>query len=228
MSASQTTPARDAVPPPGDASTHTLSGAYELLKQWLDLGATDHLEELGPAAVYQTSVVLWLMLFQRLNPRASLRDAVLHFVATAPPELKTNQRLREGRLSTGTASFSDARHRLTLATARWFEEQVAASIIASTPPASGSQRVFLIDGTTITLPPTPALQRAYPPASNPHGDSVWPMVLIATAHELSSGAAVRPELGAMYGPVAVAETRLFQGFRFLVTGALILSRVSRV
>lgn len=35
------------------------------------------------------------------------------------------------------------------------------------------------------------------------------MVLIATAHELSSGAAVRPELGAMYGPEAVAETRLF-------------------
>lgn len=144
MSASQTTPARDAVPPPGDASTHTLSAAYELLKQWTDISATDDLEALGPAAVYKTSVVLWLMLFQRLNPRASLRDAVLHFVATAPPELKTHKRLREGRLSTGTAGFSDARHRLTLATARWFEEQVAASIMQSTPPAFGSQRVFLI------------------------------------------------------------------------------------
>lgn len=187
----------------------TVSAAYELLKQWTDISATDDLEELGPATVYKTSVVLWLMLFQRLNPAASLREAVLHFVETAPPELKTNKRLREGRLSTGSASFSDARHRLTLSTARWFEEQVATSIIESTPPSFGTRRVFLIDGTTMTLPPTPDLQRHYPPASNQHGESVWPVALVALAHELSSGAAVRPELGAMYGPQAVAETRLF-------------------
>jgi hypothetical protein len=30
--------------------------------------------------------------FQRLNPLAILRDAVPHFVATAPPDLKTNRR----------------------------------------------------------------------------------------------------------------------------------------
>jgi hypothetical protein len=149
------------------------------------------------------------MRFQRLNPAASLREAVLHFVETAPPERITNQRPREGRLSTGSARFSDARHRLTLSTARWFEEQVAISIIASTPPSFGTRRVFLMDGTTMTLPPTPDLQRHAPPASNQHGESVWPAALVALAHALSFGAAVRPELGAMYGPQAVAETRLF-------------------
>jgi hypothetical protein len=31
----------------------------------------------GQAGVYKTSVVLWMMFFQRLNPKASLKDAVL-------------------------------------------------------------------------------------------------------------------------------------------------------
>ena len=61
-----------------ESTKQNLSAAYELLKQWTDIGEADSFETLGPAAVYKTSVVLWLMLFQRLNPGASLPDAVLH------------------------------------------------------------------------------------------------------------------------------------------------------
>jgi hypothetical protein len=60
-----------------DSPNEKLSAAYELLKQWTDIGEADSFEELGAAAVYKTSVVLWMMLFQRLNPKASLKDAVL-------------------------------------------------------------------------------------------------------------------------------------------------------
>lgn len=193
-----------------DATNQNLSAAYELLKQWTDIGEADVFEELGPAAVYKTSVVLWLMLFQRLNPKASLRDAVLHFVETAPAELKTNKRLREGSLSTKNSTYSDARHRLSLEAARWFEQRVSASIIDSTAPSFNNRRVFLIDGTTFTLAPTAELQEAYPPASNQHGQGVWPIAYVVLAHELSSGAALPPEIGAMYGEEAVSETRLAQ------------------
>ena len=34
------------------------------------------------------------MLYQRLNPKSSLRDAVLHFKETAPDELKTTEEMR--------------------------------------------------------------------------------------------------------------------------------------
>lgn len=105
-------------------SEQNLSAAYELLKQWTDIRDTDSIEELGPATVYRTSVVLWLMLFQRLNTKASLRDAVLHFVETAPDELKTNKRLREGSLSIKSSSYSDARHRLSLKVANWLDWNV--------------------------------------------------------------------------------------------------------
>jgi Transposase DDE domain len=195
---------------PSESTTHDLSAAYELLKQWTDIGEADSYEALGPAAVYKTSVVLWLMLFQRLNPKASLRDAVLHFVETAPDELKTNKRLREGSLSTKSGSYSDAKHRLSLEAARWFEQRVSSSIVDSTVPSFNDQRVFLIDGTTFTLAPVASLQEAYPPASNQHGQGVWPIAYVVLAHELSSGAALPPEIGAMYGQNAVSETRLSQ------------------
>jgi len=187
-----------------DTQKQNLSAAYELLKQWTDIGEADTFEELGPSAVYKTSVVLWLMLFQRLNPNTSLRDAVLHFVETAPDELKTNKRLREGSLSTKSSSFSDARHRISLKAAHWFEDRVSSSIISSTPPSFNDQRVFLIDGTTFTLAPVAELQEQYPPASNQHGESVWPIAHVVLAHELSSGAALPPEIGAMYGKDAAS------------------------
>lgn len=193
-----------------DTTVENLSAAYELLKQWTDIGDADSFEELGPATVYKTSVVLWLMLFQRLNPKASLCDAVLHFVETAPDELKTNKRLREGTLSTKSGTYSDARKRLSLKAARWFEQRVSSSIVNTTKPSFNDQRVFLIDGTTFTLAPVAELQKQYPPASNQHGEGVWPIAYVVVAHELSSGAALPPEIGAMYGPNAVSETRLAQ------------------
>ena len=60
-----------------DSLNQKLSAAYELLKQWTDIGEADSFEELGATAVYKSSLILWTMLFQRLNPKASLKDAVL-------------------------------------------------------------------------------------------------------------------------------------------------------
>jgi hypothetical protein len=97
---------------------------------------------------------------------------VLHFIETAPEELKTNKRLREGRLSTSSCSYSNARHRINLETVKWFEQQVSSSIINSTAPSFNSQRVFLIDGTTFSLASVAVLRKYYSPASNQYGEEV--------------------------------------------------------
>jgi hypothetical protein len=60
------------------------SAALGLLKQWIDVEESDSIQPLGNAAVYKTSVVFWLMLFQRLNPDSSLKRAVEYFFAIAP------------------------------------------------------------------------------------------------------------------------------------------------
>lgn len=184
------------------------NAAFELLKQWIDIEESDKLQPLGNATVYKTSVVLWLMLFQRLNPDSSLKGAVEHFFTNAPKGKDANKRLREGTLSTKSSSYSDARKRLSIEVVDWFENRLSNSIIESTHPSFNNQRVFLIDGTTLAGFPSAALRRAFPPASNQHGEGVWPVIFLVVAHELSSGAALAPEVGAMYGEKAIAETKL--------------------
>ena len=178
------------MPTPDQASDISLfNSAFELLKEWMDIEEADDFQPLGNAAVYKTSVVLWLMLFQRLNPNTSLKEAVEHFFTNAPRGKNANKRLRDGTLSQRSSSYSDSRKRLTLEVVDWFQNRLSNSIIESTPPTFNDQRVFLIDGTTLPGAPSPALRKAFPPASNQHGPGVWPVILLVTAHELSSGAA---------------------------------------
>jgi hypothetical protein len=182
--------------------------AFELLLRLVDLRKANVLMPLGPAAIYTASVVLYLLVYQRLNGNCSLEAAVKHLLETAPHLCPDNKRVRDKTLSASTAAYSDARQRLTPEVTRWFAESVSTSIIETTRPTLGERRVFLLDGTTITLPPVKKLRDAFPPASNQHGAGVWPVALLTVVHELESGAALQPEIGPMYGPHAVSETEL--------------------
>jgi hypothetical protein len=184
--------------------------AFELLLKLVDLRRADEIMPLGPGAVYTASVVLWLLVYQRLNRSATLQTAVKHLVESASELCADNKRIRRQTLSSGTGTYSDARQRLTPEVAEWFANEVSRSIIATARPTLGGRRVFVVDGTTITLAPEKALQAAFPPASNQHGEGVWPVALLVVAHELESGCATQPEMGAMYGPQAVSEVQLAQ------------------
>lgn len=182
--------------------------AFELLRTLVDMGIADELAPLGSAAIYTTSVVLWLLIYQRLNHSATLDVAVKKLWDSRNDLCPDNKRIRNKTLSAGTGSYSDARQRLPVGVAEWLIDSVSDSIIATSPPSLGDRRAFLIDGTTITLPPEKALREAYPPASNQHGEGVWPVALLVVAHELESGCALRPEVGPMYGPKAISEVTL--------------------
>lgn len=178
--------------------------AFELLAPLVDLRQADQLMPLGPAAVYTASVVLWLLVYQRLNRNASLQAAVTHLVESAPHLCPDNKRVRNGSLSRSTGSYSDARQRLTLEVAEWFCDEVSRSIIAAAPPTLNDRRVFLVDGTNLTLAPEPKLRTDFPPARNQYGEGVWPLVNMVVLHELESGCAVRPEIG----PKSTSEVEL--------------------
>lgn len=184
--------------------------AFEMLSRVFDLKRADEMFPVRGNAVYGTSVVLWMLVYQRMCPDSTLEAAVKKLLETMPGLLPANKRVTEGTLSDDTGAYSKARTRLPPQAAVWFAEEVSQSFIKASPPSYGDRRVFLIDGTTITLAPERALQRAYPPASNQHGEGIWPVVLLVVAHELASGAALVPEIGAMYGPAAVSETSLIR------------------
>lgn len=184
--------------------------ALGLLEQLVDLAQADQLAPLRANAVYLSSVVLWMLVYQRMNPDSSLEAAVKMLIDSRPGLLPDNQRITGETLSTKTGAYSRARSRLPVGAARWLAEQVSQSLIDASPPTFDGRRVFLFDGTTITLAPEEELQRQYPPASNQHGAGVWPVALLVVAHELASGAALVPAVGAMYGPEAVSETALMR------------------
>jgi len=182
--------------------------AFELLQELVDLSEANEIMPSRSNAVFTASVVLWMLVYQRLKPDASLEAAVKHLLETHPTYLPENKRLAEGTLSSNSGSYSRARSRLTTEVVEWFAMQVSHSVIGSAPALLDDQRIFLIDGTTIALAPEKELQQTFPAAPNKHGEGIWPIALLVVVHELASGCALLPEIGAMYGENAVSETVL--------------------
>lgn len=198
--------------------------SFELLQQLVNFEDANELFVQRAHTVYTACVVLWMLVFQRLKPDASLENAVKHLLETRPSYLPENKRLQDNTISTASGSYSRARSRLPLEVVRWFAQEVSSGIISTTKPTFNGQRVFLIDGTTMALAPEKELQQAFPPASNQLGEGVWPCALLTVFHELASGAAMLPQIGPMYGPEAVSETQLArQGFEQLPAHSIIMS-----
>lgn len=161
----------------------------------------------SPATVYTTLTTLWMLTLQRLAGGKSLEAIVKETLTHHREIFPDNKRVREGTLSKNSSAFSEARSRLLLPDAERFVDSVANSIIDSVPDILNDRRAFIMDGTTFKLAPTSNLREVYPPASNQHGETVWPILLLTVAHELRSGAALRPEFGAMYGSKNTSEAK---------------------
>jgi hypothetical protein len=182
--------------------------AFDLLCELVDFEEADKMFAQRAHTVFTASVVLWMLVYQRLKPDTSLENTVKHLLETRPQLLPKNKRLTEGNISTRSGTYSVARKRLPLKVVKWFADEACDRIVATTEPSWNDRRVFLVDGTTIALAPEGELQEAFPPASNQMGEGVWPIAILTVFHELASGCALLPEIGPMYGDNAVSETKL--------------------
>jgi Transposase DDE domain len=195
-----------AVPADPQAST-----AWDLFHKLLPAKLLNDLDPKAPQAAYTPWVVTWLLVFQRLHGNASLNDAVGEFTLRFPQQaLPDCQRAQQQRLSANSGAYSLARTNLDRRVLDWAAQNLYDTLVPAYPPSWGDRRVFILDGSTVQLAPTPALRAAYPPASNQHGTSHWPVLHLVVAHELASGLAVRPQYGPMYGPQAQSELALAQ------------------
>ena len=189
-------------------SQQELLTAIERLRQLMPEEELEEFQPSGPATVYTTMVTLWMLVLQRLGGGKTLNAVVKDILAENRGLLPDNKRLREGTLSENSGAYSEARQRLKLEVVEQFANRVSNSLIDSSPPWFNGQRAFLLDGTTTTLAPTDELREAFPPATNQYGETVWPVALLLVAHELQSGCALPPEVGAMYGPNNTSEAEL--------------------
>ncbi len=179
------------------------------LRELFNDGQVDRLQPTGPAAIYTSAVTLWMLISQRLAGGKSLEATVKDFVANRPSFCPDNKRLVEHTLSDQPSSYSGARKRLQLSTAKYvFHRVVDAITHPKVEFGFRPRQTFLLDGTTITLAPTDELRRVFPPATNQHGETVWPVMLMFVAHDLETGCACAPEVGRMYGGKGDSEALL--------------------
>ena len=215
---------------------HELNSAIALLH---DLIPQDQLQVYSlrhsPATVYTTLATLWMLTLQRLGGGTSLENIVKETLENHPEIFPDNKRVREGMLSQNASAFSAARQRLTLEQTESFVDGVSHSITHSYPhledldlnnclTQTQNTKTFIIDGTTFKLAPTSELCEVYPPATNQHGESVWPILMLTVAHEMRSGVALRPEFGAMYGDKNTSEAKQAMAMaKRIPTGSVVLA-----
>ncbi|MDA0590096.1 MAG: hypothetical protein O2820_10875 [Planctomycetota bacterium] len=164
-----------------------------------------------PATVYTTLATLWMLTLQRLGGGQSLEAIVKATLTHNRDIFPDNKRVREGTLSHNSSAYSEAGHRLPIEVVERFTDAVARTIIDSCPDTLNDRRAFINDGTTFKLAPTGTLREVYPPSTNQYGETVWPILMLTVAHELHSGAALRPEFGAMYASKNTSNSRTVSG-----------------
>jgi hypothetical protein len=196
-------------PTAGADQAGDLEQAWQAFQQVLP---REHFDRLAPAAaqaLYTPWVVTWLLVYQRIDNNASLTQAVDELKFRFPPAALPDCRRAQGRrFSSNTGAYSRARSRMELQTAEAVADHVSGTLINAVPSFLGQRRCFVFDGSSVLLPPLPALRQAYPGATNQHGESPFPVLHLAVAHELTCGMALRPEYGPMYGPLAEGEIAL--------------------
>jgi Transposase DDE domain len=158
--------------------------------------------------IYGAGVVIWLMIWQRLQGSRSQQAAVQYLLQGGADEMQIDcKRWNEDRVSASSGSYSTARQRLPGPIVREVTERMVAQLRVEMEEGwEGLQRpVFVVDGTTLQLQHEPDLVKAYCPGRNQHGENHWPVMQVLVMHDVYSGMAVAPSWGPMYGDAAVSE-----------------------
>jgi hypothetical protein len=171
-----------------------------------------HLRLRRHCGIFTAPVVIWLMIFQRLQDKGTLSVAVQQVIRGLPPMLtsRRSKRMRRHTVSCHTGGYNHARQKLPLEVVRKVNEEIFQQLTAIKPKSASGPgiQMFIIDGSTLLMPHTPSLLKAYPPSLNQHGQSHWPIMRILVGHDLDNGIAICPHWGPVNGPKAVSEQAL--------------------
>lgn len=191
------------------------SAAKKLLHQLLSADSIiKELERQNSAnvkQVYTNAATIFALVLQRLEGGLTLKQTVKRMIDQHRDMLRTeNRRVQEGTLSENASAYDQARRAVPLQTISDFCRLVCDRLADLSGDAFGGKRVYIVDGTTIALPPAKDIAEHFPTASNQHGQSAWPIMTMLVAHELESSCCLVPEIGSMYGSKATSELRLLK------------------
>src|SRR5258706_907965 len=177
--------------------------------------------------VYSVAVVVWLMIWQRLQSQRSLVAAVQSLLQGQGRVLLGGcKRVAEASISAATGGYCQARQKLPKLIASQVSDRIVEQLRSEMQEGwPGLQRpIFLIDGSSLQLSHTAELVGRFPPGGNQYGEHHWPVLKLVVFHDVFSGLALRPSYGPMYGPQAASEQALAeQALERLPAHALVLA-----
>jgi len=166
--------------------------------------------------LYSLPCTFWAFLWQALNPDCPCREVVRLLQAL----FCLRQR---AQASAGTGAYCQARGRLPLSLLQQIRAGAASQADKLLPTAWERWRGFalkVVDGTTVSLPDTPANQRAYPQLSSQKPGCGFPLLKLVGLFSLSTGAL----LGYVIGNKHQHELPLFRRlWDWLKPGDLLLA-----
>src|SRR5262249_25192688 len=177
--------------------------------------------------IYSLAVLVWLMIYQRLNSKGTLSAAV-QFLAREAWHWPQDCRSRKGecRISTRTGGYCRGRLKMPKLIATDVCDHIfdRLQVLMREQLPDVGRPIFAIDGTTLRLQHRPELVKAFPPGRNQHGENHWPTMLLVAFHDVHTGLAMRPSWGPMYGKHAVGEQALArEALQRLPSDALVLA-----
>ena len=159
--------------------------------------------------IYSARLVIWMMIHQRLQPQGTLARSVEQLVqGRFDPLLSQCKRVRDHNIAVSTGGYCQARQHLPKLVVSRSMDELIERVRSRLLESGTSPRVYLLDGSSLQLEHEPELVKAFPPASNQHGKSHWPVMRIVVLHDVETGLAERPYWGPLNGPRAVSEQAL--------------------
>jgi hypothetical protein len=107
----------------------------------------------------------------------------------------------DSRMSLGAAGYCRARQKVPTLVARQLLKQIAERLYGCLPakPILPERSVFVCDGSTVTLPHSAELVKAYPPHRNQRASaSHWPLLRMVVLQDVQTGVVISPLLGSHY------------------------------
>lgn len=168
--------------------------------------------------IYTPLTTVRMLLGQALDPDPSLRQAVSRLLA---------ERVAAGLgpLSAATGAYSQARGRLPEGVLMRLARDVGRQLLAQAPAAWRwkGRHVKIADGTTISMPDTPANQAAWPQPSHERPGLGFPLARLMVVFSLAVGTVLDAALGPCRGK-GTGETALFRSLHScLCPGDVVLS-----
>jgi hypothetical protein len=158
----------------------------------------------GRERIFTPLVTLWTFLSQVLSPDHSCRDAVSRLIAYLTA-------LGRRTCAPATDAYCRARQRLPVGVVQRLARHSADTLQAAVPNAWRwkGRSVYLVDGTTVSMPDTPDNQRAFPQPRTQKPGCGFPIARLVAIISLATGAIRDLALGPYKGKDS-GETALFR------------------